>query len=216
MKMRPYIVRKHEHLDQIAFNFGFDADTVWNDEKNRRLRESGRSPNLLCAGDILHIPEQKTKWAGMALEESNPYGAKVTTSWINLVFEDGGQAVANEPCIIGLGGVEKDAMTSGGGSLSFEMPHTHREGYVFFPRLDKTYIVQVGLDPVQENSGRLERLGNLGLRELFSSVEGHDLMQSLAALVANPMNEDEFVADITSNCTADGKELEHLATRHGV
>jgi hypothetical protein len=51
----PYVVRQGDHLAKVAVRMGFDADRVWNSDKNASLRERRPDRNMLCAGDILYV-----------------------------------------------------------------------------------------------------------------------------------------------------------------
>jgi hypothetical protein len=54
---RTHVVRQGEYLEQIAYNVGFDVDTVWGHEKNADLRALRKDQhNILCPGDVLYIP----------------------------------------------------------------------------------------------------------------------------------------------------------------
>ncbi len=54
---RPHIVRPGEFLALLASRYGFDADDVWNDDKNKSLLKAGRNPNILQPGDVVYLPE---------------------------------------------------------------------------------------------------------------------------------------------------------------
>ena len=56
--MQPYVIRQGDYLLSLAQQFGFDADTVWNDPANAALRKLRADPNFLWPTDILQIPDQ--------------------------------------------------------------------------------------------------------------------------------------------------------------
>jgi ribosomal protein L16 Arg81 hydroxylase len=56
--MQPYIICEGDYLAKLAHQFGFDADTVWNDPKNAQLQQVRPNPNILLPGDVLYIPDQ--------------------------------------------------------------------------------------------------------------------------------------------------------------
>jgi hypothetical protein len=45
----------------LAYRFGFDADTIWQDPANEDLRKQRLDPRLLRPTDILYIPDQVDK-----------------------------------------------------------------------------------------------------------------------------------------------------------
>ena len=63
-KMRPNIVKQRDYVDSIADQYGFDPEEVWNDDKNKTLKEKRKSPNILAPGDVLFIPDvcQEFTW----------------------------------------------------------------------------------------------------------------------------------------------------------
>jgi hypothetical protein len=84
---------------------------------------------------------------------------------VELIFRDGDQPLANEPCAVeGFGGPDKPLATDGGGKLSLEVPVTTREMAVSFPaREGMGFHFCVGdIDPVSESTGLMQRLVNLG------------------------------------------------------
>jgi|HubBroStandDraft_1064217.scaffolds.fasta_scaffold01167_4 hypothetical protein len=58
----PYVVRTGDYLLKVATRLGFDADQVWSDARNGRLRSVRGSPNVLCSGDVLYVPEKAKRW----------------------------------------------------------------------------------------------------------------------------------------------------------
>jgi hypothetical protein len=57
--MQPYVIRQGDYLLKLAYSFGFDAEAVWNDDKNADLRSQRQDPNTLLPGDILSHPSRK-------------------------------------------------------------------------------------------------------------------------------------------------------------
>lgn len=67
-----YEVQPGDCLSSIAFEYGLNWRTIWNDPANRALRERRKDPNILLPGDRLHIRPSQTK------EHSCPTDAKHT------------------------------------------------------------------------------------------------------------------------------------------
>src|SRR5580658_7026888 len=59
--MQPYVIKQGDYLAALAYRFGFDANAVWNDDKNAELRQARPNPNVLYPSDILYIPDQVDK-----------------------------------------------------------------------------------------------------------------------------------------------------------
>ncbi len=55
--MQPYVIKQGDYLTALADRFDFDADSVWNDDANKDLRDLRDDPTILCAADVLYIPD---------------------------------------------------------------------------------------------------------------------------------------------------------------
>ena len=187
---RPYIVRQGDHLARLAFIHGFEAEEVWNHERNAELREMGRTPELLAPGDILYLPVKPKEGLAFSAFTSNRYQARVPRIKVSMVFKDDERTLANEPYEIhGLGtdgssGPPEQRTTDAEGKIELELPVTTREVTVVFPGPNVAYEVRVGdMDPVAELSGIQKRLENLGFlpRERESAAEGEYVQAAIAA-----------------------------------
>ena len=79
--MEPYVIRQGDYLLQVAHTFGFDADTVWNDDKNSDLARLRPDHNILRPGDILYIPDNKSRRMTLGvLEKIAAFGTGVGAS----------------------------------------------------------------------------------------------------------------------------------------
>jgi hypothetical protein len=181
--MTAYIVRQGDYLAKLAFVHGFDADEVWNDPKNDELKQLRPNPNILAPGDILYIPEKKEEERPIEKGTENTYTATVPKVEVVLVFLDGEQPLANEPCEVrGLGEPASGdpSSTDDDGKLTLSVPVTIREVSVYFAQKNVNYNVRVGdMDPVSEPSGLCKRLTNLGFlpRHLPESANMNELLE---------------------------------------
>jgi hypothetical protein len=41
--MQPYVIKQGDHLAALAYKFGFDADTAWQDPSNAQLDQTRAS-----------------------------------------------------------------------------------------------------------------------------------------------------------------------------
>lgn len=161
--MRPYIVRQGDYLAKIAFEQGFDADEVWKHEKNKDLRESGRTPEVLCPGDQLFIAAQRSRSVAVALRSSNQFSAQVPIERVVVCFGDTETRVANEPFTAVGNGYRALGTTDGDGTATLNVPSTVREVALAFDKIELRVVLLVGhLDPGVEESGQEQRLANLG------------------------------------------------------
>jgi hypothetical protein len=162
--MEPYVIRQGDYLLQVAHTFGFDADTVWNDDKNSDLARLRPDHNILRPGDILYIPDQAYKtpdYQSLNTGATNSFVADAPTTTINIQFSDA--QLASQACIV----VELDHLTGlttdGSGLLTFAAPVTLQIATITFSVLALTYSCRIGfLDPINTLSGIYQRLQNLG------------------------------------------------------
>lgn len=161
--MRPYIVRQGEYLAKIAFEQGFDADEVWKHEKNKELRESGRMPEILCPGDVLHVPTKRGRSASVDLEAANPFRGDVPPVKVELVFCITGKPISDEPFVASGAGYEECGKTDQEGRARLSVPVSTRTIHLVFTQRFLCFEVAVGnLDPLEERTGQWQRLSNLG------------------------------------------------------
>lgn len=168
-EVRAYVVRQGDYLVKIAHAQGFDAEAVWEHEKNAALRELRGNHHILAPGDVLFFPVTPKEELTICEGVDNSYTASVPMIEVVLAFQRSpGEALANEPCEIeGLGGGAvgrpRKEVTDGEGKLTLEVPVIVREIAVHFPGQNVTYAVGIGeMDPVTEASGIEKRLSNLG------------------------------------------------------
>lgn len=168
MAFVPHVVRQGEYLEKIARTLAFDAEAVWNDPANRALRDRRKNPEVLCPGDVLMVPEPTPrKPLSLAVGAHNAFKAKVPTVKVTVLVKNGGEPLANEPCVIEGLGPRIAAQSDGEGQVEIEAPLHVREVRLIFYKRALAVPVRIGdLDPVEEPSGvrqRLEHLGYYGL-----------------------------------------------------
>jgi N-acetylmuramoyl-L-alanine amidase len=162
--VEPYVVRRGDFLLKLAYQFGFDADTVWNDEKNAQLRQLRPDPNILYPSDILYIPDQTYKQPVMqdlTAGTTNTFVTDPPTVLVSFTFSDSNCAlqaftVPELPQLTGLS-------TGADGSVSFSVPVTIDAFTLEFTDLGLTVPCGLGyFDPINTLSGIFQRLQNLG------------------------------------------------------
>jgi Putative peptidoglycan binding domain len=183
--MVPYVIRQGDHLTKLAARLGFDADEVWNDDANADLRKLRTDPHVLCAGDVLYVPEAKPpKWLSLQVGSVNRLVATVPKVKISLTLAQGGKAIANEDCVVHGLPPPNEFTTDGAGALSFDAPVDVEFVTLEFPSLSLVRRMRIGhLDPVTEPSGVLQRLTNMGHVAPAALAAGGDqaLSQALRA-----------------------------------
>jgi N-acetylmuramoyl-L-alanine amidase len=162
--MQPYVVKQGDYLAALAHRFGFDADTVWNDDKNADLRKLRPDPNILWPTDVLYIPDQvDAEPATHQLETgtTNTFLSDAPTVPIEIRVKDPAFAsqdytVPELPQLAGL-------TTTADGTATFAVPVTLPACTMRFTASGKTFTFNVGhLDPINQLSGVFQRLQSLG------------------------------------------------------
>jgi hypothetical protein len=173
-EMRPYIVRQGDYLAKLADKMGFDADEVWSHAKNQGLKDAGRTPDMLCPGDVLHVPEG-SRPQRVSLGGDNPYAGVIRTVHIAVRFQDEGRPLANEAYLLAGVGEIVEGTTKDDGLVECDVPTTCAQVQVSFPAKGLTYFLKVGhLDPPETESGLAQRLQNLGCYAEPESDDGFE------------------------------------------
>lgn len=173
--MQPYVIKQGDYLAKLAYEFGFDADAVWNDDQNKDLRELRQDPNILCPCDVLYIPEPSPAPAhSLTTGTTNTFVSDAPTVTVTIRFVDAPLAsqaytVQELPQLGGL-------TTGGDGTATFPIPVTLETFTIAFGDSGATFTFDVGhLDPIQTPSGILQRLQNLGYVGPDASCDPQDL-----------------------------------------
>jgi len=161
----PYTVAQGDHIASIAAVSGFVSwKTIWDDGKNAAIKAK-RNPNVLYPGDVLEIPARQKKEESVPTAEYSTFQTIGDPVQLKIVVLDwAGNPVVDTELDIQLDGGEK-IKTAGDGSATKKSidPLGEKEGKL----LVKGYALglKVGhLDPVEEISGQVWRLNNLGYR----------------------------------------------------
>lgn len=213
--MKPYVVRQGDYLTRLAHTGGFDPERVWGDAKNADLKSARADPDILQAGDILHVPEPETKWLKLTRGEEHEYEARVPVVKVSVVVKEDGELLAGARYTVDGVGDDEEKVTDGDGLASFEVPLHTREAIVRFTESGAVLRVGVGgLDPISTDSGvrmRLEHLGFLGGSAPGQDpYEGGGKRQLAAALAAF-----QAAQKLTVTGEADEATRDALVAAHG-
>ena len=162
-EMRPYVVRQGDYLTKLAFIHGFDAEEVWNDAKNDEIRGRRVDHNILAPGDIVYFPVKEKEALPIVKGTANKYTAKVPKVPVKLRFRDGAGPLVQQPYIIEGAASPGEGTCDGDGQIELTVPVDTTEFTVVFPERNLRFSVRLGhLDPIEERSGVLARLVQLG------------------------------------------------------
>lgn len=161
----PYKVLQGDHIASITADAGFLSwKTIWDDGKNASLK-SKRNPNVLFPGDMLEIPAKQKKEESIPTTEYSTFQTVGDPVQLKIVVLDwAGNPIVDTELDIQLDGGEK-IKTAGDGSATKKSvdPQGAKEGKLKVKGYELG--LKVGhLDPVEEISGQVWRLNNLGYR----------------------------------------------------
>ena len=161
----PHKVIQGDHVASIAADAGYLSwKTIWDDGKNAALKAK-RNPNVLYPGDILEIPVKQKKEENIPTTEYTTFQTIGDPVQLKIVVLDwSGNPVVDTELDIQLDAGEK-IKTAGDGSATKKVvdPQGNKEGKL----LVKGYSLALKLghlDPVEEVTGQVWRLNNLGYR----------------------------------------------------
>jgi hypothetical protein len=182
-----YTVRQGDHLTRIAISCGFtDWSPVWNAPENANLRSKRTSPDVLMPGDSLYVPDLQTKELSAATDQGHKYILRQKPLNLRIkILDRFNDCLSNTVCNFRIGEDSKRTSTDSGGGLTHPLTLQQRmasDGSLQFQEplvvnqqsLARTVQIplQLGqIDPVDEVSGQLKRLKNLGY---YPSVNGDD------------------------------------------
>jgi hypothetical protein len=168
-------VKQGEHLSGIAADYGFpDFNVIWNRPENADLKQKRENPHVLLPGDKLFVPEKTVKEVSRPADNQHKFELLTKPLFLKLELQrEYDDPIANTACDLivdtdtfaltsdGKGKLEqKISKKARGASLRIKDKLQLRDSEVPFERL---IAIQIGeLDPVDETSGQVARLGNLG------------------------------------------------------
>jgi hypothetical protein len=175
--MRPYVICKGDHLAMLAYQFGFDANTVWGDPANASLRQLRPDPDILFAGDVLYIPDPPPgppPSQGLTPGSTNTFVSSPPT--VTVAIKLTSPALASQPFTI----PEVPALTGltvgADGTVTLQIPVTVATFTLTFTSPAATFTCNLGnKDPITTLSGVFQRLQNLGFIDGDASFDPANL-----------------------------------------
>ena len=165
-----YTVQQGDYLSRIAKQNGFpDYTVIWNDPNNAQLKQTRQNPSVLYPGDQVYIPDKQQRQESGSTEQRHPFIVNRGTLMLRLILEDAfEEPVANAQCALTVDGQVSQPTTDGTGKIELEIPQDAQSATLVI-RSDETAFqnipipIQIGaLDPVDQVSGQIARLNNLG------------------------------------------------------
>ena len=165
-----YTVKQGDYLSSIAKAFGFsDYQTIWNDPNNAQLKQQRQNPNVLFPGDILYIPDRDQRNESAATDQVHTYKKSSNDLKLRLTLLDQYEKpIANAKCVLTLGTASSNVTTDGSGKIEQDLQPDVHDGVLVIqddqtPFNNVKITLKIGsLDPVDQISGQIGRLNNLG------------------------------------------------------
>ncbi len=157
-----YVVKAGDCVASIAWERGHLWETIWDDAQNRALRTARHDPNLLRAGDRVHVPELRRKEEPGATEQRHRFQRRGLEQ-LRLVLRLEGEPRADEPYTLEIDGVKQAGTTDADGRITTRIAPDARCGVLTLTNGGETFDLALGaLDPLTEYGGVQARLHNLG------------------------------------------------------
>src|SRR6201984_276162 len=165
-----HTVEQGEHLSQIAKVYGFpDYKILWDHPENADLKKLRKNPNILFPGDQVFIPDKEEKEESGSTDKRHTFVVDKETLKLALVLEDVYEKpIANQQCALRVGDQVTQPTTTGEGRIEQDIPLDAHEAFLLIrgdqtPFRDSLITLKIGdLDPIDQPSGQIARLNNLG------------------------------------------------------
>lgn len=159
---REHVIRPGECATFVAFENGFFAETIWNDPANAGLRELRGNMNILEPGDLLVIPDKRTKELPGQTGKRNRFKLKGVPAKFRLRLMHEDQPRVGVEYELDIDGTVTRGKSDANGMIERWIPPNAKQGWL---RLDGEgeFPFRLGhLSPIENESGIRERLQNLG------------------------------------------------------
>lgn len=162
MAHEEYKVRQGDSIASIAFERGLFPDTIWDDPKNKELKDKRKESDILMPGDIVYIREKEEKEESCATEKKHKFKRKGVPAKLQLQLIEEGQPRANLEYQLIIDGTPINGKTNKDGWLKHSIPPNTKKGEL---KIGDSEVIdlEIGhLDPINTIEGIQERLNNLG------------------------------------------------------
>lgn len=158
-----HTVRQGECIASIAQRYGHFPDAVWDHPDNAELKKTRQDPFCLLPGDRVMVPDKTAKDVDCAAGERHRFRRKGVPEQLKVQFLSKGEPRANEAYSLNLDGELISGTTDRDGWLICSIPPGAKAAKVTFGGDKEVYDLDLGrLDPIEEITGALARLRNLG------------------------------------------------------
>jgi len=166
-----HTVKQGEYMAYIASQNGFtNWQTIWDLPQNADLKNRRTNPNILFPGDQVYIPDLCVQTVDRPTDGTHSFKLKRQKLTLRLTLQDiYEEPIANAKCLLSVDGTTFNLTSNGNGTIEQDVPPTAQKGILVIQDPDQTAFgdIQIplligSLDPVEEVSGQIARLNNLG------------------------------------------------------
>lgn len=158
-----HTIQQGDSITSLAEQYGHFVDTIWNDPGNAELKALRKDMNILMAGDVVTIPDKRTKEVETATNKKHVFKRRGVPAKFRLQVFDLDEPRANQQYTLSVDGQIQRGTTDGDGVLEAFVPTSAREGLLIIGEDNFNMTIQFGhLNPIDTLSGVQQRLNNLG------------------------------------------------------
>lgn len=160
-----YQVQQGDCISSIAFKHGFFWETIWNHGRNAELKQRRKDPNVLLPGDVVHIPDLRSKEESGVTEQRHQFKIKGVPAKMKLRLAINNQPLANKNYRLCIDGAWKSGTTDGDGFLELAIPPDAKSGKIMVQQGTAHTVFDFdfgSVDPIDTEEGVRERLIDMG------------------------------------------------------
>src|SRR5712664_3982412 len=156
-------VEQGESLISLSEEYGFFANTIWNDPDNAELKKKRKDMNILMPGDVVVIRDLRLKEVDKPTAKQHVFRRKGVPAFFQLQVYEVEKPRANQKYRLTVDGRVYEGRTDQDGVLGEYVPTNSQRGDLVIGPDNFRVLLSFGhLDPINEFAGVQKRLLNLG------------------------------------------------------
>lgn len=156
-------VQEGDSVISLSEEYGFFANTIWNDPDNAELKKKRNDMNILMPGDVVVIRDKRLKEVDKPTTKQHVFRRKGIPALYRLQVFDVEKPRANQKYRLTVDGQLYEGRTDAHGVLQQYIPANSRDGELIIGPDEFRALLQFGyLDPINELTGVQKRLNNIG------------------------------------------------------
>jgi N-acetylmuramoyl-L-alanine amidase len=184
-----------EASESLAAKHGHFWPTIWDHQRNAKLKEERKDAHTLFPGDEVFIPDLRRKESDGATEKRHKFRRKGMPSFLRVVVRRGKKPRAGEPYRLTVDNETREGMTGRKGKIEEWIDPLAKKGLLVVGEGDEATEYRLllrHLDPVTQPSGVNARLHNLGY---LRSHQTHQITPATKAALERFQGDHGLTAD---------------------